>query len=163
MSPFPFPRGPSNKSTSAKPPPADDARRVCPPLAKWCETVSETRNPNEAADVGKDRFQFSIRQMLVLTTVSAAAAAMASSIHAPDVCRGIVAAYLILMAAYAVLRLPYMCRGIMRRTPRWDRIRRQRSDLEAMALNMKREIEQARLSANTDQPHGPTSSDQPHD
>jgi hypothetical protein len=111
--------------------------------------MAETQDPNEATAVRKEPFQFSIRQMLVLTAVSAMAAALASSMHASAVFKCIVAFYLILLAAYVVLRLPYVWRGIVRKTPAWDRFRRHRSELEAMALKMKRETERNSRGANS--------------
>jgi len=123
--------------------------------------MTETRELSQAEEVERERFQFGLGRILVLTTVSAVAAAIAASMEAPLVFQAIVAGYLILMATYIVLRLPAACRGIMRRTPQWERLRRRRSDLEATVLRMKRDTEQARLSASTDKSQAPSSAAPP--
>ena len=108
----------------------------------------ETPPPDETASKTSAGCQFSILQMLVLMTLSALIASYAASLNMPG--ETLVAIYFILMAAYIVLRLPYHCRGILRKTPEWDQIRRHRSDLEAMVSDLKRQIEQARTADESD-------------
>jgi hypothetical protein len=96
--------------------------------------MAETQRPDETTDAEPDHFQFGIRQMLLLTTVSALAAAAASSMSAPKVFQGIAAAYLIFMAAYVLLRLPYVLRRCRRPL---EKLRRNRSELEAAVRDMK--------------------------
>ncbi len=98
---------------------------------------AETPRTNIASDpgngAGEPRFQFSIRQMLLLTAVSALAAGVAGWLGGSStVCRIVLVCYLILMAAYLVLRLPFVCRQIMGLQTRWEQIRVHRKELEAM-------------------------------
>jgi hypothetical protein len=108
--------------------------------------------PKQIARPKQGRFQFGIRAMLVLTVVSAAAAATAGSLNAPAVVRVVVAVYLMSLAAYAVLRLPFVCRRIRGSIREWDRLRRQRVELETAVQKMRTEIQQAKSSANADPP-----------
>jgi len=95
---------------------------------------------------GREPWQFTIRSMLVLTAVSAVAASLAASMRMPRACRLVVAVYLMALAAYAVLRLPYCLRGMMRQTPGWEHLRRQRAELEKMTREKKCGLEPAEPS-----------------
>jgi hypothetical protein len=55
-----------------------------------------------------DRFQFRLRRLLLATTLSAAAAALVTSLQGPIALRVILTLYLILMIAYFALRAPHL-------------------------------------------------------
>jgi hypothetical protein len=74
---------------------------------------------------------------LVLTTVCAAGAGLAASMKAPLGFQAFVAAYLMLMAAYVVLRVPYLCRRWLGAHGRGKQIRRRRDELKAFAADLK--------------------------
>lgn len=112
-----------------------------------------TENTSDESDRQKPPFQFGIRSVLVLTTACAMAAAIAGSLRVPIAVQGVVAVYLMLMATYAVLRLPYICRKILQDIAELKRIRRQRSDLVGMVVEKQREIRQAKSA--TDPPPTP--------
>jgi uncharacterized membrane protein YfcA len=89
----------------------------------------------------KESFQFGLRRLLILTAVCAGIAALAASIRAPTAFRAIVALYLIAFAIYTVLRVPFLSRGILRRTPRWKRLLQKRREIEAMVEQRKAELQ----------------------
>ncbi len=99
-----------------------------------------------------ERFQFGLRSLLVLTTVCTVAAALAGSLSGPVAGRVAAALFLMSIAAYVVLRLPYVCRRLVRAIRERQRIARHRLDLAAMASQRKREIEQARAAAAAQPP-----------
>lgn len=105
---------------------------------------------NESA-AQRDPFQFGLRAILILTVVCAGIAALASSMAAPVLFRGIVALYLMLLAAYGVLRMPYILRGILRLTPAWKRLHRKRRELEVQAAEAKARLAE-RGSSEKEQP-----------
>jgi hypothetical protein len=121
--------------------------------------MTDSPNSEEVVGTEADRFQFSIRQLLLLISVAAAIAAAASSLSAPKFVQAVFAAYLILAAAYGILRLPYICRKVFRRTPRSSRLRHRRAGLEAFARSMKQQVVEARFSAKTDPPESGSSPD----
>ena len=106
-----------------------------------------------------ERFQFGLRRLLVLTTVCTVAAALAGSLGGPDAGRVAAALFLMSIAAYVVLRLPYVCRRLVRAIRERQRIARHRLDLAALASQRKREIEQTRAAAVA-QPPNPAAPDQ---
>jgi hypothetical protein len=115
--------------------------------------------PNHNPERKEHPFQFGIRSVLLLTTVCAVAAAIAASMRVSIVFQVVVAFWLILMATYAVLRLPYTCRGILRGR---KRIRQQRADLEVMVAEKRWELQQAKSAAENQQlPSRITPSDPP--
>ena len=121
--------------------------------------MAEPDVPGDKAAQKEPPFQFGIRSVLVLTTVCAVAAAIAASMRVPIVLQVVVAFWLMLMATYAVLRLPYTCRRILRGR---RRIRQQRSDLEATVSEKRRGIQQARSAADSQQlPSSMTPDDPP--
>jgi hypothetical protein len=79
-----------------------------------------------------------------LTVVCAAVAALASSMRAPVLARAIVALYFMSLAAYAVLRVPYLLRGIRRSTRAWKRLERKRRELEAQVDEAKAALAERR-------------------
>jgi hypothetical protein len=97
-------------------------------------------------------FQFSIRQMFLLTTVCALAAGFAGSIGAPTICRVVLAFYLMSMAAYVVLRLPFICRELMKLQTRRERIRVHRKELEAMIRERRQKTAKGGISEDGDLP-----------
>jgi hypothetical protein len=109
------------------------------------------------------RFQFGPGRLLLLTFCCALVAAWASSLKpAPILFQLILVFYGMALTAYVVLRVPHRCRGIMRRTPRWDRLREQRAQLESM-------IAQARAAATNEdhvvskQAQGDATDREPHE
>ncbi len=121
-----------------------------------------TETPNDGPEPQQPRFQFGIRSVLVLTTVCAAAAAIACSMPVPIAVQVVVAGFLILMAAYAVLRLPYICRRILQGIAGLKRLRRQRSDLEAIVSIMQQQLQQAKSATDTNSTPDPSSPTQFH-
>ena len=99
-----------------------------------------------------ERFQFGLRRLLVLTTICTVAAALAGSLGGPVAGRFAAALFLMSIAAYVVLRLPYVCRRLVRAIRERQRIARHRLDLAALAAQRKREIEQARAAAAAQPP-----------
>lgn len=95
-------------------------------------------------------FQFRIRSLLVLTTVCAVAAAIAKSLQVPIVSQVVVAVFLMLLAAYAVLRLPFICSRIWQRFGRLKRLRHQRAELQASVSAQQQQIQQAKSRATSD-------------
>jgi len=84
-----------------------------------------------------ERFQFGLRSMLVLTVACAVILGLTSMLKAPVVFRIVAAAYFVLMAAYAVLRLPSILRRI-----RWTVARRKelQQERERIAQSLARAI-----------------------
>lgn len=56
--------------------------------------------------------------------------AAARALRAPLMFQTVIALYLGSLAVYAVFRLPWMYRVLMRQTPRWRRLKRRRKELE---------------------------------
>ena len=110
------------------------------------DTESRSTEINRKATNDEARFQFSIRQMFLLTTVCALAAGFAGSTGAATICRVVVACYLMSIAAYVVLRLPFICREIVKLQARRERIRLHRKELEAMIWERRQKIENVRIS-----------------
>jgi type II secretory pathway component PulM len=94
----------------------------------------------------------------VLTTVCAAAAAIARSMRVPIVFQVVVFFWLMLIAFFTVLRLPYICRRIFQVQ---NRLRQQRADLEAMVSEKRREIQQAKSAADRQPLSGSMTPDDP--
>jgi hypothetical protein len=84
------------------------------------------------------RFQFGLRRILWLTFACAVASALARSIGGPTIFKLVVAGYLIFLAAYVGLRLPYIVGRVLRRTPEWDAVRRKREELESLVAEKRR-------------------------
>ncbi|MCY2994781.1 MAG: hypothetical protein NTY19_44005, partial [Planctomycetota bacterium] len=116
-----------------------------------------TETPNDGPATQQPRFQFGIRSVLVLTTVCAVAAAIAGSMQVPIAVQVVVALYLIVLATYAVLRLPYICRRILQGIAGLKRLRRQRSDLEAIVSIMQQQLQQAKSTTDTNSTPDPSS------
>ncbi len=64
--------------------------------------------------------------------------------QAPVLARGIIALYFMFLAAYAVLRVPYLLRGITRSTRAWKRLERKRRELEAQVAQTKAALAERR-------------------
>ena len=95
--------------------------------------MSKSADRDAGPSPAPSRFQFSIRRVLWLTVVCAVACAIArTSLDAPESVRVVVAVYLAALTAYVGLRLPYVCRKILRRTPESDEVRRKRRALETL-------------------------------
>jgi len=76
-----------------------------------------------------ERFQFGLRSMFVLTAVCAVILGLTSMLEAPLVFRAVAASYFILLAGYAVLRLPSICRRIRWAVARRREIEQEREEL----------------------------------
>jgi hypothetical protein len=76
-----------------------------------------------------ERFQFGLRSMFVLTAACAVILGLTSMLDAPVVFRVVAAAYFILLAGYAVLRLPSILRRI-----RWAVARRKELQQERQQI-----------------------------
>jgi hypothetical protein len=86
----------------------------------------------DARPPARERFQFSLRNLMILTTVGAVLAACVSMLELPDIAKFIFLAYLLFLATYIFLRLPFLLRGILKKTPEWERLRREREELERL-------------------------------
>jgi hypothetical protein len=84
-----------------------------------------------------ERFQFGLRSMFVLTAACAVILGLTSMLETPLVFRIVAASYFILLAAYAVLRLPSILRRI-----RWAIARRKelQQEREQIAQSLARAI-----------------------
>jgi hypothetical protein len=103
---------------------------------------------DQKSDPTDQRWQFGLRGMFVLTTVCAVLASLVAATRGSTAAKMVLVLYLMAMAAYIILRLPYKSRGFLRRTPAWDRLRRQRAELEAMTAEMKRKNDRAKASTD---------------
>ena len=125
------------------------AKSICEMCADRAETrTAESADSNHLADLEPPRFQFGIRSLLILTGLCAAAGAMAGSLGGPALFRAVVVVYLMSLGTYAVLRLPYVCRRILRSRRQWDRIRRQRAELNTSVRKMQADLQQVKPSAH---------------
>jgi uncharacterized membrane protein YfcA len=70
--------------------------------------------------------------MFLLMVVGAVIASGVTAIPLPDGFKIVFLLYLLFMAAYLMLRLPFLMRGIFRKTPGWEKLRREREDLAQM-------------------------------
>ena len=111
--------------------------------------MTEPNVPGNKAAQKEPPFQFGIRSVLMLTTVCAVVAAIAGSMRESVIVKVVVASYLMLIASYAVLRLPHTCRRILQDLAELKRIRQQKSDLAAMVSDKRREIEQTKSTADS--------------
>ena len=107
-------------------------------------SMSESADRGAGSGPAPSRFQFSIRRVLWLTAVCAVACAIVrTSLDAPGAVRVVVAVYLAALTAYAGLRLPYVCRKILRRTPEWDAVRRKRRALETLVAEQRQQRDES--------------------
>jgi hypothetical protein len=96
------------------------------------ERPAPTNNSKDERCSARERFQFSLRSLFILTTVSALLAALVSTIPLPDIFKIVFLFYVLFMAAYLILRLPFLARGILRKTPAWEKLRQERAELERL-------------------------------
>ena len=101
--------------------------------------MSESTDRGARPGPAPSRFQFSIRRVLWVTAVCAVACAIARSLNAPAALRVVVAVYLLALTAYVGLRLPYVGRKILRRTPEWDEVRRRRRAMETLVAEKRQQ------------------------
>jgi hypothetical protein len=122
-----------------------------------------TENTSDESEQQEKPFQFGIRSVLVLTTVCAVAAAITGSMQVPIIFQVVVVVYLMLMATYAVLRLPYVGRKVLQDIAELKRIRRQRSELEGFVADKRREIQQSKSVPDNEQLPATVLPNQPDD
>lgn len=79
-----------------------------------------------------ERFQFSLRSLFLLMVVGALIAACVTAIPLPDGLKIVFLLYFLFMAAYLLLRLPFLLRGIRRKTTGGEKVRRQQAELERL-------------------------------
>lgn len=96
------------------------------------------------------RFQFGIRSVLALTVLCAGAAAVARALPGARLQLG-VWVYFMCLAAYGVLRLPFIIRRVVGLMVRRGQIRQQRRDLESQIADRLARIaaDKARAAAAT--------------
>lgn len=84
-------------------------------------------SPESNSERPQDRvpFQFGLGRLFVLTVACACVLAVVNTMKAPVLFRLGVALYLMLLAAYVILRIPHIYRI-------WKRIHRRRQELEAV-------------------------------
>lgn len=100
--------------------------------------MGEPEHQTKPDGLRRGRFQFGLRRILWLTFACAVASALARSMGGPTIFKLVVAGYLIVLAAYAGLRLPYIVGRVLRRTPEWDAVRQKRKELETLVAEKKR-------------------------
>jgi len=95
---------------------------------RWSADGEAVKNSSESnSERPQDRvpFQFGLGRLFVLTVACACVLAVVNTMKAPVLFRLGVALYLMLMAAYVILRVPHIYRI-------WKRIHRRRQELEAV-------------------------------
>jgi hypothetical protein len=117
--------------------------------------VVEPTPINDETPRRKQRFQFGLRGLLLLTALCAAIAALAGSLRAPTAFRVIVALYFMSLAAYAVLRTPHLYRRVRYHSERLTRIRQKRKELETLVAEAKARREQGKDAQGTGAPQRP--------
>ena len=91
------------------------------------------RDPDTS--VADEPFQFGLMSILVLTTVAAVIFAVMRHTHFSSPGNWLFGGYLVLMASYLILRLPFLLRHLFGRSARWRALEQRRDDLAAWARN----------------------------
>ncbi len=97
-----------------------------------------------------DRFQFGIRRLLILTTAVGIIIAVVIRIDARNLFRPVVAAYLIFLVGWIIMRLPHVYARFSELRMRSRHVKKHRRDVERDALHAKQAIDAARIAAQPD-------------
>jgi hypothetical protein len=81
---------------------------------------------------------------MILLTVGAVLAGWVSMMPLPDIAKLVFLGYILVMTTYIVLRLPFLMRGILKKTPAWDQLHRDREELERMVSEKRKDCEEKR-------------------
>lgn len=110
----------------------------------FAATGSQPQDARQPRPPVRERFQFGLRGLIILLTVGAVLAGWVSMMPLPDIAKFVFLGYFLFMAAYIVLRLPFLMRGMLRKTPAWDQLRRDREELARMVSEKRKESEEKR-------------------
>ena len=118
------------------------------------EAVENSPESNSERPQDRVAFQFGLGRLFVLMAVCAGVLAVVNTMKAPVLFRLGVALYLMLLAAYVILRVPHIYR-ICRR------IHRRRQELEAVLAQAAAVAKEAKDASGDERPKTPTMSDRP--
>jgi amino acid permease len=98
--------------------------------------MSEVHNPYRRDPEAR---QFSIRRLLLLALLCAIVGATGQVLELPPTGQVIFTFWWMILAAYLVLRLPYVVLAILGRTSRGKRLKAHRAELKEMTARKRRE------------------------
>jgi len=96
------------------------------------------------------RYQFSIRRLLILTSVVAVVMAVSIRLGASQVMQGLFAAYFVFLAGWAVMRGPNVYANLVAARRRRSKLKERRLALESQALDRGRTGEIAKAGDDSD-------------
>ena len=108
----------------------------------------------DANDHGEP-YQFGLTSILVLTAVSAAIFAAMRHFRFSGAGGWVVGGYLVLMAAYLILRLPFLMRQLFGRSGRWRTVGRRRNDLAEWVRKRAEQADEDNEDGHRDRPEDP--------
>jgi hypothetical protein len=109
--------------------------------------------------INHDRYQFGILPLLALTTLVGAALAAIRLTHWPVSFRVVMAVYAIVMLTYITLRIPFLLKRLQGSAGEWQKIRRDRQELERLIDDHRRNRQAPSTTAQ--QTGEPDQSDRP--